>query len=42
MRRTALVCALSAFGMSLLFGANAIAKDENGKGKGNGGGNGND
>ena len=35
MRRTTLVCALSAFGMSLLFGANAVAKDDDkGKGKG--------
>jgi hypothetical protein len=34
MRRTTLVCALSAFGMSLLFGANAIAGDDKGKGKG--------
>jgi hypothetical protein len=33
MRRTTLVCALSAFGLSLLFGANAIAKDDD-KGKG--------
>ena len=34
MRRTTLVCALSAFGMSLLFGANAVAGpgDDNGKG----------
>ena len=36
MRRTTLVCALSAFGLSLLFGANAVAKDnDKGKGKGN-------
>jgi len=34
MRRTTLVCALSAFGLSLLFGANAIAGDDKGKGKG--------
>jgi hypothetical protein len=34
MRRTTLVCALSAFGMSLLFGANAIAGMTKGKGKG--------
>jgi len=35
MRRTTLVCALSAFGMSLLlFGANAVAGDDKGKGKG--------
>jgi hypothetical protein len=36
MRRTTLVCALSAFGISLLFGANAIAGpgDDKGKGKG--------
>ena len=38
MRRTTLVCALSAFGMSLLFGANAIAGpgDDKDKGKGKG------
>ena len=33
MRRTTLVCALSALGLSLLFGASAIAKDDD-KGKG--------
>jgi hypothetical protein len=33
MRRTTLVCTLSALGMSLLLGANAVAKD-NDKGKG--------
>lgn len=34
MRRTTLVCALSAFAMSLLFGANAAAGPGDGKGKG--------
>ena len=34
MRRTTLVCALSAFGMSLLFGANAAAGPGGEKGKG--------
>lgn len=36
MRRTTFVCALSAFGLSLVLGSNAVAKDnDNGKGKGN-------
>ena len=33
MRRTTLVCALSAFGMSLLFGANAVAGPGKAKGQ---------
>ncbi len=34
MRRTTLVCALSLFATSLLFGANAVANGSKGKGKG--------